>query len=139
MPFTFNGIGTINYGARDFRPDGSYVTTEWVVVAYVPIAPLRSRRIRPAGQGVYFVVYGSSNHYILEETGINGRQVLSIYGWCSSLIASIALAAQFDAWPLAVLGVLILPLPWLLRKRAVRQMLKEYERTRIGLSPTDIG
>jgi len=32
MAFSFNGVGTMFYGQRDFRLDGTYVTTEWFVV-----------------------------------------------------------------------------------------------------------
>jgi len=41
MPFTFNGFGTSLYGARDFQPDGSYTTTEWLVGFYFPVWPLK--------------------------------------------------------------------------------------------------
>ncbi|NJN24023.1 MAG: hypothetical protein HC810_06015 [Acaryochloridaceae cyanobacterium RL_2_7] len=47
MPFNVNGIGTTYYGRRDFRPDGSYVTTEWVIFLMLPIAPLRTFRVWP--------------------------------------------------------------------------------------------
>ncbi|WP_008308223.1 hypothetical protein [Leptolyngbya sp. PCC 6406] len=47
MPFNVNGIGTTYYGRRDFRPDGSYITTEWFIFLMVPIAPLRTFRVWP--------------------------------------------------------------------------------------------
>ncbi len=47
MPFNVNGIGTIYYGRRDFRPDGSYITTEWFILMMMPIAPLCTFRVWP--------------------------------------------------------------------------------------------
>ena len=139
MPFTFNGIGTILYGARDFGPDGSYVTTEWISVVYVPVVPLTSRRIPPTGPGTHYGVYNSSTYVILEDTGLNARQVLSVYGWFGSIAASFALASQFEVWWLAIPSVLMLPVPWILRKRAIRRMVEEHRRKMMGLSATSIG
>jgi len=51
MAYSFNGIGTTFYGQRDFRADGSYVTTEWIVFCCIPIAPLRSLRVKYQGPG----------------------------------------------------------------------------------------
>jgi hypothetical protein len=62
MPFTFNGIGTTIYGARDFKPDGSYIATEWLVFVYVPVIPYRSMRILPNGKTTNAVVYRSSGY-----------------------------------------------------------------------------
>lgn len=46
MPYAFNGIGTTFYGKRDFHADGSFLTTEWVCLLYLPIFPLQSLRVR---------------------------------------------------------------------------------------------
>jgi len=35
------------YGKRDFRTDGSYVTTKWFTFLWVPLVPLRSMRVKP--------------------------------------------------------------------------------------------
>lgn len=50
-PFTLNGFGTTFYGKRDFRADGSYITTEWIVLAYLPLIPIRSLRVSYRGPG----------------------------------------------------------------------------------------
>jgi hypothetical protein len=44
---SLNGIGTRIYGRRDFRTDGSFVTTKWVTFLWVPLIPLSSLRVRP--------------------------------------------------------------------------------------------
>lgn len=46
MPDTFLGIGTKEYGRRDVEPDGSYVTTKFFVIFYLPVWPLETRRVR---------------------------------------------------------------------------------------------
>src|SRR5579872_6412107 len=128
MPFTFNGLGTKLYGARDFRPDGSYITTEWFVVAYVPIVPLKSMRIRPGAGGKYYGLYNSSTYYILEKTGIDGRQILFIYAWFAAFIAAVVFAFPFTTWWQYIPGVLMLPVPWLLRRTAMKRTAEEAER-----------
>lgn len=42
-----NGTGSRVYGKRDFRTDGSFVTTKWITFVWVPLVPLRSMRVRP--------------------------------------------------------------------------------------------
>jgi hypothetical protein len=44
MPFNVNGIGTTYYSRREFRPDGSYLTTEWIIFLMLPISLLRTFR-----------------------------------------------------------------------------------------------
>jgi hypothetical protein len=46
MPTSYSGIGTIYYGADDRQADGSFVTTEWLIVFFFPIVPLRSYHVR---------------------------------------------------------------------------------------------
>jgi molecular chaperone DnaK len=43
---TVNGIGTFFHGADEPRPDGSRIATEFVVLFFFPLIPLRTRRIR---------------------------------------------------------------------------------------------
>jgi hypothetical protein len=136
MPFTFNGLGTKLYGARDFRPDGSHITTEWFVIAYVPIVSMKSMRIRPAVGGKYYGLYNSSTYYILEKTSLNSRQLLCVYGWFAAFLAAVAYAFPFTVWWQCVPGVLLLPVPWLLRRRAIERMAAEAERRKMGLSAT---
>src|SRR5437868_12572761 len=45
MAFAFNGIGTKYYGEADRGLDGSYTTTEWIVILWLPLLPLRSVRV----------------------------------------------------------------------------------------------
>lgn len=82
--FSFNGIGTTFYGKRDFRADGTYVTTEWVVFFTAPIVPVRSLRVRYQGPGERSIPIGigsSDSYAVFEETSPNGKQVLFTYGF----------------------------------------------------------
>lgn len=52
--FTFNGIGTMLYGRRDFDPsDGTYFATLWFTVVFLPIVPLQQYLVRDAGGDAY--------------------------------------------------------------------------------------
>ena len=50
MPSSYNGIGTKYYGAADRQSDGSFVTTEWIILLDVPLIPLRSQRVNYLGE-----------------------------------------------------------------------------------------
>ena len=95
MAFTFNGFGTMVYGERDYWPDGSFVTTEWFVVAYVPISPSVSMRISYTRNSPY-AKYDSAGYYIYDTKPVNRKQVLSTYLWFGSIIALIVLAARYQ-------------------------------------------
>ena len=55
MPSNFVGFGTSYHGESDFAPDGTFITTEWLVLLFFPILPLGSHRmlrlpdVRPDG------------------------------------------------------------------------------------------
>jgi hypothetical protein len=139
MPFTINGIGTSNYGARDFRPDGSYVTTSWFVLIFVPIFPLKSQRILPTGNNKFYLVYYSQPYLVLEKLPLNWTQVLSVYGWYAALWAFSGLALA-GLWFFAIPAVGMLFVPWWLRRRAKTRMRESMERAQAGLGPEhDIG
>jgi hypothetical protein len=135
MPFTLNGIGTTLYGARDFLPNGSYVTTEWLVFIYVPVLPLKSIRILSKGDPKFYGVYRSSTYAVLERPRLNLRQVFSIYGWCAVLAASFLTAAEWQSWWFAIPGALAIPVPWFLRRKARERMTQERERRKMGFAP----
>jgi hypothetical protein len=49
LPTSFRGIGTRFFGKRDFRPDGTFLTTEFSVLGNLPVLPIRSVRVRYLG------------------------------------------------------------------------------------------
>lgn len=46
----FLGTGTIFYGKKNIGRDGSYITTKWLTILYLPVYPLGSYRLWPNDQ-----------------------------------------------------------------------------------------
>lgn len=60
---SFMGYGTALYGKRDFHPDGSYITTMWVTMLWVPVFPLKSLRISKTPPATQTVEPKLTKHY----------------------------------------------------------------------------
>jgi hypothetical protein len=135
MAFTVRGIGAMHYGKRDFRPDGSYVTTLWFVVAYVPIVPIQSKRWRSTGQTKFYGLGTRRTYVLIEKTKPHLQQVLSTYAFFAVEVALFIAAMKLDNWWLALPGLLLLGVPFLLRKRAHEEMKAQSERVAMGFSP----
>ncbi len=84
MAFTFNGIGTKYYGSR-VLPDGTYITTKWIVFIYVPIIPIGSVRVLNASAPRGFFVY-SSQSLSVQKVPLDIGMVLKTYGVVAGLI-----------------------------------------------------
>src|ERR1700676_5503374 len=117
MAFTVRGFGAMDYGRRDFRPDGSYVTTLWFVCLYVPVIPIHSKRVRPTGEVKYYALFPKRTYYLLEKTKPNLKQVASVYGWFAVELAIFITAKVEDSWLIAIPGILLVGVPFLLRRR----------------------
>ena|SRR2546422_4700529 len=94
MAFTLQGIGTTFYGRRDFREDGTYTTTEWVVFFFIPIIPLRSMRVQDRGSKGFASLYQKQDYAVYEKSFPNWKQVLYVYlyvgsylYWCFALLS----------------------------------------------------
>lgn len=148
MQFTIHGTGTMLYGERDYWPDGSFLTTEWAVLAYVPIFPTFSKRIAYTNESNPFALADASGHYVYDTTTPNRKQVLCVYGWFVALIAVIVAFAGFQDQITRIVGDedraavlwfvalgIVLALPYLLRWRAKRRKAKEWKRAALGLGP----
>ena len=96
MPFTLNGIGTTYYGKRDHAADGSYVTTEWFVFVFLPIAPLGSYRVRPTGQSANLILYYSTR-YSVERVPLCMPQVRNGYLVTGSLVGPLMVPMVWSA------------------------------------------
>src|SRR6185295_6776026 len=151
MPFSFNGIGTTYYGKRDFRADGSYVTTEWFVFACLPIIPIRSVRVRHQGTGEqhWYLGIGSSERYaVYEQTSPHRKQVFYTYGYVALLlgwaflVGYIALSLSPDAfespniWMVFIACIIPVPTPWILRQYAQKKKLHTCLRDFANLTDT---
>ncbi len=135
MPSSIQGFGTAFVGQRDFWPDGSYVTTEWIVALFVPLLPLRSVRVKASKlrvQSLYVVASTQRSYLISDECPLHVKQVVCVYGfglfyaaWVFGLLALLSrLGPKLGeiAGITAMLLVVGLPwlLPWTLRERAKR-------------------
>jgi len=89
MAFTLNGTGTKFYGEIDRAKDGSYTTTEWVVLAWMPIYPLRSWRVvkESPGEGTFL---NSNRQYQVVAVPLNIPQVARGYALTGSVFGGIA-------------------------------------------------
>jgi hypothetical protein len=147
MQFTLHGTGTTLYGERDYWPDGSFVTTEWAVLGWVPIFPTFSKRISYTQTSLY-AIYDASGYYVHEMTAPNLKQVLCVYGWFASLIAVFVAYGMFqdavtkmvgDEDRAAVLWFLalgaVVALPYSLRRWSKRRKARGWERSNLGLGP----
>jgi hypothetical protein len=138
MAFTVYGTGTTFIGERDYYArDGSYVTTEWMVVFFIPLVPLRSLRVVPAGVDPRW--HWWHRYHQLAELPLSGRQVLSVYGfvvgcaaWLTCWWQALDLVLQltflmgafggvvfFAFWLAIILSPFAVPL--YLRRRAMRR------------------
>jgi len=138
MAFSFNGVGTMFYGQRDFRLDGTYVTTEWFVVFAFPVIPLRSLRVRYQGPGEHrwYLGFGSSDSYAVFEKSIpNWKQVLCTYGYVALLVGWIyfvvssalsiyphAIGTVSSLWIVFMACMIPVPTPWILRHYAQKKL-----------------
>ena len=135
MAFTFHGIGTMRYGERDFRADGSYIVTEWFVMAYFPVFPLRSKRVKPSGASKYIGIRRIPTYDLLELTRPNFRQVICVYAWFVLALGMIwAEVAWNKKWFFIPGVILLLFVPWYLRKRARGAVAAQAERLASGMS-----
>jgi hypothetical protein len=76
---TFNGIGTRYYGQRTL-PDGTYITTKWFVIFFVPLFPLGSIRILDAGYPYSAVGY-STQSIKYQKVPLDLKMVFGLYAW----------------------------------------------------------
>ena len=93
---TFNGIGTKFYGATDYASDGSYVTTNWFVIFYLPIIPIESLRVIEEDSTNY-IIYNSQQYKAI-KVKLHKKQVIKTYSWTYGIIGLIVLSAYIFKW-----------------------------------------
>lgn len=131
---SINGFGTTFYGECDYQPDGTYLTTYWIILAFVPVIPLYSARIMQTESS--FLGGGSLYHY--QKLPIHWPQVLRVWGFAAGVVVGfVACLAVVDGIPgaqdkgyaaailmLYMIGVLLLP-----------HFLRHRAKKRVGFSP----
>ena len=94
MPWSIYGFGTEYFGQRELRPDGSYVTTEFLTALSIPLVPLGSQRVREVGSGSFrpsAAGWTSQQHYEVRAVPTSWRQVLNVYLGAIGLLVAILL------------------------------------------------
>jgi hypothetical protein len=145
MAFILHGTGTMEYGERDYWPDGSFVTTEWFVVAYVPIAPIISKRISYTRNSDY-ATYDASGYFVYETLPLDRKQVVSVYGWFAAIFAPFIVLVTFWDLLAKLLGdedraaglcllcaAIAFVSPYFLRRWAKHRKMREWKRQSLGL------
>lgn len=90
MPSSFNGIGTKYYGRADPSDSGSYTATEWIVVFWIPIFPLRSWRVGSHRKGRDSLLFSNEKFYV-KHVPLNLRQVVLGY-LCTAAVVAVSVA-----------------------------------------------
>jgi len=109
-----NGCGTSLYGRRGFEPDGSFVTTKWIVVFFVPAFPLASMRVKVIEHG----------YLVREKQRPRLKQVACVYSYLLLLLLTVVSTDFLPRAATAVLLAVVLPLPWFLRRLARAGIVK---------------
>jgi hypothetical protein len=90
MALSINGFGTKYYGKRDLGEMGSYTTTEWVVLLYIPIFPISSYRVIPIAPETNLVVY-SSQSFMSQKLPLCLKQIANVYLTATLILCLVAL------------------------------------------------
>jgi hypothetical protein len=117
---SFNGFGTSIYGKGDFWPDGSFITTTWLIFFWIPIVPLSSMRVKkvPSDRGASspFSIW-STNYLVYSKRRPVLKQVAYVYVYVF-LVASAwswwTFEHTFDVLH-AIPICLLLVIPWFFR------------------------
>jgi hypothetical protein len=135
----------IDYGERDYRPDDSFVTTQFFAVGYLPLFPIISRRISYTRNSDYSN-YDPDGYFVCEMLPLDRRQVLFVYGWFAAIIAPLLVWATFEdalanffgdddiaAGLCLVCSAVAFVFPYFLRRWAKRRKMEEWKRQSLGM------
>jgi hypothetical protein len=87
MPKSFGGFGTRYCGERDYRKDGSYMTTTFFCLLFFPVFPLHSVRVIPDPKNNEWDEMNESYYLVSEKRAPNLPQVFSVYVFEAAVIA----------------------------------------------------
>jgi hypothetical protein len=113
---TLNGFGTKLYGRRNPAADGSFLTTKWVVLFWIPLIPLKSLRVKYVGETT--ILFGwSRKYFVLSESRCDIRQVMYTYSFILSFMIGAWVLDLIHAEPFIGCGALALwaCTPWFMR------------------------
>jgi hypothetical protein len=88
----------MDYGECDHWPDGSYVTTEWFAVGFIPCFPASSKRISSTRFSEYSTYDAKGGYWIYAETGVHRKQALRVYLWLACFFLPLFVFNRFGEW-----------------------------------------
>ena len=138
MSYSYRGIGIRYYGQRDFYADGSYVTTKWFCILYLPLIPLKSMRMRPTGASKY---YGLQRVPVVVQANLAKQslpQVISTYIFASVGVGFLFLSRVMPIRWLIAPAILWVTTPFLLRYIEREKRKRAAERAAAGFGWTAI-
>lgn len=145
VPKSTNGFGTRYYGERAYQSDGSYLTTNFFCLMYLPIFPLHSVRVIPDPKNSEWSPNKTNYYMVLEKRTPDVMQTASIY-LCGLIVLAVTvlyfvyilpgLPGMTSSW-LAPIPLILMILPLfgivlLLRKNARSRMRNE---SSLGMDP----
>lgn len=79
MAYWVGGVGSTYYGRTDYDRDGSFVTTEWLILVWIPIIPVGSYRVWPKIEKRDYFVYSSRRYLATRRVPLCWQQILQMY------------------------------------------------------------
>jgi hypothetical protein len=90
MAYSLWGFGTGFRSDTPLLPDGTFITTKWITLFYVPIIPLRSYRVKYLGSSSEFHFTGfssTSQYHIMQKIPWDARKVTKFWLYIIAIIA----------------------------------------------------
>jgi hypothetical protein len=113
---SINGCGTFVYGKRDFERDGSFVTTKWLIVFFIPVVPLASMRVKALSFD--WLPFVSTRYLVRSKERLCSKQVASVYSYLLLLLLTLATRDFLPTSATSIFLGVACVLPWLLRRLA---------------------
>jgi hypothetical protein len=85
LPGIVHGVGFRLYGQRNFRPDRSYLTTEFFCILYLPIYPIRTMRVIPDKKNSR-LPFGRSRYQLVTKHPPYFPQVFAVYQCAAAIV-----------------------------------------------------
>ncbi len=91
-----NGMGSMLIGKSDLREDGSYLTTEWFCMLWLPLFPVCNYRVMKVAQRVLIPFLLGSQHFAIQEKHpVRLKHVVKGYAITAAVTCIIGLVALF--------------------------------------------
>ncbi len=78
---SFNGFGTTLYGKTNIEKDGSYVATNWIIIAFIPIIPVSTYQVKDGSSDFqhYGIGWSQKDKFLVKKIPLNLAQIFRTY------------------------------------------------------------